>query len=190
MSTSRLETFSDGVLAIIITIMVLQMAVPQGTRFLALGPLLPMFASYILSFVYLGIFWSNHHRVLQGIEQVNGVITWANLHLLFWLPLVPFVSGWMGEKAFAPVPTAVYGGVLLMAALAFWGLRWSILRQMKRHAVPAAAPKNDFKARLAPVLYIVAIPLALRQPWLAGLLYAVVAVIWVLPDQPLERRAS
>lgn len=189
MSTSRLETFSDGVLAIIITIMVLQMAVPQGTRFLALGPLLPMFASYILSFVYLGIFWSNHHRVLQGLDKVNGVITWANLHLLFWLSLLPFVSGWMGEKSFAPVPTAVYGGVLLMAALAFWGLRWATIRQMKRHAVPAAAPKNDFKARLAPVLYIVAIPIALRQPWLAGLLYAVVAVIWVIPERPGTRQA-
>lgn len=189
MSTSRLETFSDGVLAIIITIMVLQMAVPPGTQLWALRPLLPAFASYLLSFVYLGIFWSNHHRVLQLTDEVNGVILWANLHLLFWLSLVPFVTGWMGENTFAPIPTALYGAVLLMAALAYWGLRWVIVRLEKRSTVPPRPVTNDFKGKLAPVLYVVAIPVALRQPWLAGLLYAVVALIWVLPD-PRGREAA
>jgi uncharacterized membrane protein len=186
MSTSRLETFSDGVLAIIITIMVLQMAVPQGTRFLALGPLLPMFASYILSFVYLGIFWSNHHRVLQGIEQVNGVITWANLHLLFWLSLFPFATGWMGENHFTALPTSLYGVVLLMAAIAYYVLQQTLIRAQGPGSILKQAIGRDWKGKLSPVLYIVAIVATLVSTWIAQAIFVAAALIWLIPDRRIE----
>ncbi|HEX5759825.1 MAG TPA: TMEM175 family protein [Thermoanaerobaculia bacterium] len=185
--TGRLEAFSDGVLAIIITIMVLEMEVPHAASFDALRPLLPVLMSYVLSFVYLGIYWNNHHHMLHVAERVSGGVLWANLHLLFWLSLVPFVTGWMGENSFAPVPTALYGGVLLMAAIAYWILQWAILADEGRDSLLAAALGRDFKGKLSPVLYAVAIPSALVLPWVAGALYVVVALMWLIPDRRIER---
>ncbi|MGD8496657.1 MAG: TMEM175 family protein [Gemmatimonadales bacterium] len=188
MGTGRLEAFSDGVLAIIITIMVLEMAAPHGAEFAALGPLLPVFSSYVLSFVYLGIYWNNHHHMLHVTERVNGAVLWANLHLLFWLSLIPFVTSWMGENSFAPVPTAMYGVVLLMAAIAYWILQRAILRQEGCESVLAVAVGRDLKGKASPVLYALAIPAALFvSPWLAGVLYVGVAFMWLLPDRRIER---
>ncbi len=187
MGTGRLEAFSDGVLAIIITIMVLEMKVPHGTDLAELRPLLPVFSSYVLSFIYLGIYWNNHHHMLHVTERVSGGVLWANLHLLFWLSLVPFVTGWMGENNFAPLPTALYGGVLLMAAIAYWILQRMILVGQGENSLLAAAVGDDFKGKLSPVLYVIAIPLAFWWPWLACVIYGIVAFIWLIPDPRIER---
>lgn len=189
-STGRLEAFSDGVLAIIITIMVLEMKAPEGTDLAALRPLWPIFLSYVLSFIYLGIYWNNHHHMLYVTERVSGPILWANLHLLFWLSLVPFVTGWMGKNSFAPVPTALYGGVLLMAGGAYWVLQKTILVEQNRDSLLATALRRDMKGKLSLGLYAIAIPLAFVRPWIAGVFYAIVALMWLPPDQRIERAFS
>jgi uncharacterized membrane protein len=187
MGTGRLEAFSDGVLAIIITIMVLEFEVPHSADLSALVPLLPIVISYILSFVYIGIYWNNHHHMLHVTEHVNGSVLWANLHLLFWLSLVPFVTAWMGENHFDPIPTAAYGVVLLLAAMAYWILERAILRQEGPESVLRSAIGTDWKGKLSPAIYAVAIPVALVAPWAAGLMYGAVAVLWLLPDPRIER---
>jgi len=187
MGTGRLEAFSDGVLAIIITIMVLEMKAPHGETLAALVPLAPVFASYVLSFIYLGIYWSNHHHMLHVTRRIDGAILWANLHLLFWLSLFPFATGWMGENHFAPVPTAVYGAVLLMAAIAYLILQRRIIATQGPESVLAAAIGGDLKGRISPVLYALAIPAAFVSPWLAGALYVAVAAMWLAPDRRIER---
>jgi uncharacterized membrane protein len=187
MGTGRLEAFSDGVLAIIITIMVLEVRAPHGADLSALRPLLPVLLSYVLSFVYLGIYWNNHHHMLHVTRRVNGTILWANLHLLFWLSLVPFVTGWMGENHFAAAPTAVYGVVLLMAAISYWILQSTIMGQEGRDSVLARAMRNDTKGKISPFLYLAAIPLAFVRPWMAGALYVAVALMWLIPDTRIER---
>jgi uncharacterized membrane protein len=187
MSPTRLEAFSDGVLAIIITIMVLELHVPHGTEWRSLAPLWPVFLSYVLSFVYLGIYWSNHHHMLHVTRRVNGGILWANLHLLFWLSLTPFTTAWMGENHFAPVPTAAYGAVLLACAIAYWVLQRTIIRSQGEHSILAAAIGSDRKGRMSPAVYALAIPLAFVHPAIAGALYAAVALIWLVPDRRIER---
>lgn len=187
MGKSRLEAFSDGVLAIIITIMVLEMKVPHGENLGALLPLLPVFLSYVLSFVYLGIYWNNHHHMLHASQKVSGPMLWANLHLLFWLSLVPFVTGWMGANHFAAAPTALYGAVLLMAAIAYWVLQQTIIAAQGRDSVLKAAVGRDLKGKISPVLYIIAIPLAFLSQWIAGGIYVLVALIWLVPDRRIEQ---
>lgn len=187
MGKGRLEAFSDGVLAILITIMVLEMKVPLGVDFASLRPLWPVFLSYVLSFFYLAIYWNNHHHMLHVTPSVGGGVLWANMHLLFWLSLVPFVTGWMGENHFAPLPTALYGVVLLMASLAYWLLQWTILTRHDCGSVLANAIGNDLKGKLSPVLYAVAIPVAWGAPWVSWLLYVVVALMWIVPDRRIER---
>ena len=190
MGKGRLEAFSDGVLAIIITIMVLELKVPHGSGVADLRPLFPVFVSYVLSFVYLGIYWNNHHHLCQVTEGVDGTILWANLHLLFWLSLVPFVTGWMGENHFASAPTALYGVVLLMAALAYYILQQAILRKQGPGSLLAVAVGRDLKGKLSPVIYMIAIPSAFIRPWIAGALYVAVALIWLVPDPRIERRLA
>jgi uncharacterized membrane protein len=188
MRANRLEAFSDGVLAIIITIMVLELKVPHATDLASLGPLWPVFVSYLLSFVYIGIYWNNHHHMLHLTRNVSGGILWANLHLLFWLSLVPFVTGWMGENHFAAVPTAVYGVVLLCAAIAYWILQLTIIRSQGPESVLARAVGRDLKGRISPAMYIAAIPAALfLSPIIAGALYVGVALMWLIPDKRIER---
>ena len=188
MTKSRLEAFSDGVIAIIITIMVLELKVPHDASFAALRPLAPVFLSYVLSFIYLGIYWSNHHHLLQVVENVRGGVLWANLHLLFWLSLVPFVTGWAGENHFAPLPTALYGGVLLLAAIAYFILARVLLSIHAPDSVLAIALGADFNGKISMVIYFVAIPLAFVTPWLAWALYISVAVLWLVPDRRIEKR--
>ena len=190
MRTTRLEAFSDGVLAIIITIMVLELRVPHEATLAALGPLWPVFVSYVLSFIYLGIYWNNHHHMLHVCHRVTGGILWANLHLLFWLSLVPFTTAWMGENHFASVPTAAYGAVLLMAAVAYWILQRTIIRSEGRDSVLARAVGGDIKGNLSPLAYVVAIPAAFVRPWISGALYIAVALVWLLPDQRIERMVA
>jgi len=185
-----MEAFSDAVLAIVITIMVLEMKVPHGVALAALEPLVPVFLSYGLSFVYLGIYWSNHHHMLYVTHGVNGAILWANLHLLFWLSLVPFVTGWMGENHFAPTPTAAYGVVLLLAGIAYLLLQHAILRQEGPDSMLAAAVGRDRKGKTSLLIYAIAIPLAFVHPWMAGALYVVVVLMWLVPDRRIERRVS
>ncbi len=187
LNKTRLEAFSDGVLAIIITIMVLEMKVPHGEDFAALAPLLPVFLSYVLSFVYLGIYWNNHHHMLHAARQVSGPVLWANLHLLFWLSLLPFVTGWMGENHFAPVPAALYGMVLLMASIAYWILAHTIVSCEGKDSVLARAIGKDFKGNISVALYVVAIPLAFFNQWLAQLFYVAVAMMWLVPDRRIEK---
>jgi len=187
MGKSRLEAFSDGVLAIIITIMVLELKVPHGAEATALVPLLPVFLSYVLSFVYIGIYWNNHHHMLHTVRKVSGGILWANLHLLFWLSLFPVSTGWMGENQFAPLPTAFYGVVLLMAAIAYWLLQRTIIASQGVDSLLARAIGKDVKGKLSPLCYALAIPLAFLSPWLANLLYVLVALIWLVPDRRIER---
>ena len=187
MGTGRLEAFSDGVIAIIITIMVLELRVPHETSLQSLRPLLPVFLSYVLSFVYLGIYWSNHHHMLHVTKKVDGTILWANLHLLFWLSLVPFVTAWMGENHFAPVPMALYGGVLLMAAIAYWVLQRKIIARQLPDSLLARAVGRDLKGKLSPVFYILAIGASFVRPWIAGALYVLVALMWLVPDRRIER---
>jgi uncharacterized membrane protein len=187
MPKGRLEAFSDGVLAIIITIMVLELRVPHGSDLAALRPLLPVFLSYVLSFVYLGIYWNNHHHMLHATKHVTGLILWANLHLLFWLSLFPFVTGWMGENHFSTVPTAVYGGVLLLAAVAYYILQGAILRAEGPGSLLATAVGTDLKGKLSPLCYAIAIPLAFVSSWIANGLYVAVALMWLVPDRRIER---
>jgi uncharacterized membrane protein len=189
--TSRLEAFSDGVIAIIITIMVLELHVPHETTLSALRPLVPVLLAYVLSFVYLGIYWNNHHHMLYMTERVTGSVLWANLHLLFWLSLVPFVTAWMGENRFASVPTAIYGIVLLMASIAYVILQKAIIAAQGPHSPLAAALGNDFKGKVSPICYMLAILCAFYGiRWLAGVLYALVAAMWLVPDRRIERAAA
>jgi len=188
--TSRLEAFSDGVIAIIITIMVLELRVPHGADTASLLPLWPVFLSYVLSFVYIGIYWNNHHHMLHAAERVSGGVLWANLHLLFWLSLIPFATGWMGENHFASTPTALYGIVLLMAAAAYWLLQNRILANQGSKSLLAKAVGSDLKGKLSPVIYLCAIPLAYVHPAIAGGLYVLVAMIWLVPDPRIEARVK
>jgi uncharacterized membrane protein len=188
MKTSRLEAFSDGVLAIIITIMVLELKVPHAVELAALRPILPHLLSYVLSFIYLGIYWNNHHHLFQAAEQVSGGILWANLHLLFWLSLFPFTTDWMGENRLASTPTAVYGFVLLMAAVAYYILECTIIAKEGRGSLLARAIGRDWKGQLSPVLYFAAIPLAFVSPWIAGGIYVFAALLWLIPDPRIERK--
>jgi uncharacterized membrane protein len=185
--TTRLEAFSDAVLAIIITIMVLEMKVPHAVELAALKPLLPHFLSYILSFIYLGIYWNNHHHLFQAAKQVSGGILWANLHLLFWLSLFPFTTDWVGENHLAAMPTAVYGFVLLMAAIAYYILQRAIIARHGRESILAVAIGKDWKGKLSPVLYFIAIPLAFVSSWIASGIYVFVALLWLIPDRRIER---
>jgi uncharacterized membrane protein len=187
MGKGRLEAFSDGVVAIIITIMVLELRVPHEATFAALRPVLPVFLCYVLSFVYVGIYWSNHHHMLHVTRRVDGTILWANLHLLFWLSLIPFVTAWMGENHFESAPSALYGGVLLMSALAYSLLQREIVVREGRDSLLARAVRRDFKGKISPVLYAVAIPLAYVSPWISGGLYVAVALMWLVPDRRIER---
>ena len=187
MTRGRLEAFSDGVIAIIITIMVLELRPPHGTDLSALRPLLPRLASYVMSFVFLGIYWSNHHHLLQAIKHVDGRVLWANLHLLFWLSLTPFVTAWMGENHFAPWPVALYGVVLFFAAVAYFILTRVLLALHGRDSVLAAALGRDFKGRISIVAYVVAIALAMVHPGLACAIYVLVAVLWLVPDRRIEK---
>ena len=188
MSTGRLEAFSDGVIAIIITIMVLELKVPHGTDLAVLRPLVPVFKTYVLSFIYVGIYWNNHHHLLHTVQRVNASILWANLHLLFWLSLIPFVTGWMGENHFAALPTAFYGIVLLMAAMAFLVLQRAIIAEHGRDSLLAKALGADFKGKLSVLCYAAAIGLSFVNQWFADALYVLVAVMWFVPDRRIERR--
>ena len=187
MSKGRLEAFSDGVLAIIITIMVLELRVPHNASLAALQPLWGVFLSYVLSFLYLGIYWNNHHHMLHTVHKVTGGILWANLHLLFWLSLVPFVTGWMGENHFAPVPTSAYGVILLMAAMAYWTLQGLIIRSQGADSLLHKAVGSDWKGKVSPVLYVIGILSALVAPYVAGAIYALAAAMWLVPDRRIER---
>jgi uncharacterized membrane protein len=186
MSKGRLEAFSDGVFAVIITIMVLELKAPHGGDIAAFVPLLPGFLTYVLSYVFLGIYWSNHHHLMHAIDRVNGASLWANLHLLFWLSLVPFVTGWMGENHFAALPTAMYGGVLLMSGIAFLILEGRLLHAGNPRL--AAALGNDLKGKASAVLYLVAIPLAFVHQLIADAIYVSVALMWLVPDRRIEKR--
>ncbi|HSR87626.1 MAG TPA: TMEM175 family protein [Pontiella sp.] len=187
MSKSRLEAFSDGVLAIIITIMVLELKIPHGDSFDALFPLLPVFLGYVLSFVYLGIYWNNHHHLLHTLTRPTGSILWANLHLLFWLSLFPFTTGWMGENGFAPIPTLLYGTVLLMAAVAYFILQGRIIAAEGPESVLKQAVGQDWKGKTSVIAYAMAIISALRWPFVSKTLYVLVALMWLIPDRRIER---
>jgi uncharacterized membrane protein len=187
MSKGRMEAFSDGVIAILITIMVLELAVPHGAEPAALLPLVPIFSSYVLSFVFLGIYWNNHHHLLQAIKQVNGSVLWANMHLLFWLSLVPFVTAWMGANGFAAWPVAAYGFVLLMAAVAFTILVYALIGLHGRDSDLARALGRDYKGKASLACYALAIPLAFVSPWISAVLYILVAIMWLAPDRRIER---
>ena len=189
MGKNRLEAFSDGVLAIIITIMVLELKVPHGERLEELLPLVPTFLSYVLSFIYVGIYWNNHHNLLHATHRVSGGILWANLHLLFWLSLFPFATGWMGENHFAPLPTAVYGVVLLMAAIAYWILQQLIVATEGEHSALRHALGGDWKGKVSPVLYGLSIVASFWSHWVAQGIYVLVALFWLVPDRRLERAA-
>jgi uncharacterized membrane protein len=187
MEKNRLEAFSDGVLAIIITIMVLELKVPHATDFSALEDKLPVFLSYVLSFIYVGIYWNNHHHMFQTVKRVSGGILWANLHLLFWLSLFPFATGWMGENHLAAIPTAAYGLILLMAAVAYKILQQVIIAHQGRDSLLARAVGGDWKGNLSPALYLAAIPLAFASVWISSGLYIFVALMWLVPDRRIER---
>ena len=187
MEKNRLEAFSDGVLAIIITIMVLDLKVPAGSDITVLKPLLPVFLTYALSFIYLGIYWNNHHHLLKAVHKVNGAMMWANLHLLFWLSLFPFVTGWMGENHFTPAPTALYGAVLFLAAIAYYILQSIIIAAQGCDSRLAAAIGRDIKGKLSPVLYALAIVAAVFRPWISCCIYAFVSLMWLVPDRRIAR---
>jgi uncharacterized membrane protein len=188
MSKGRLEAFSDGVIAILITIMVLELKVPHGTDWASLRPVLPVFLTYVLSYVYLGIYWNNHHHMLHATGKINGRILWANLHLLFWLSLVPFATGWMGENHFAPLPAAVYGAVMLAAAIAYYILARAIIAAEGPDSKLGAAVGKDVKGKVSPLFYAAAIPLAFVNTWISLGLYVFVALIWFVPDPRIESR--
>ena len=187
MSKGRMEAFSDGVIAIIITIMVLELKLPHEANLDALLPLAPIFVSYLLSFVFLGIYWSNHHHLVQAVKHVDGRVLWANLHLLFWLSLTPFVTGWMGENRFAAWPVALYGTVLLFAAIAYFILARALISLHGTDSVLATALGRDFKGKISMVIYLAAIPLAFVKSWFACALYVLVAVMWLVPDRRIEK---
>jgi len=187
MSKGRLEAFSDGVIAIIITIMVLELNVPREANLAALVPVVPVFLSYVLSFIFLGIYWNNHHHLLQAIKHVDGRVLWANLHLLFWLSLIPFVTAWMGENNFATWPVVLYGVALLFAAVAFFILSRVLVGLHGKDSVLATALGRDFKGKISVVIYLAAIPLAFVNPWFACALYVFVAVMWLVPDRRIEK---
>ena len=187
MESNRVEAFSDGVFAIIITIMVLELKVPHGSNWAALQPIVPVFLNYVLSFIYLGIYWNNHHHLLKACGRVTGGVLWANLHLLFWLSLFPFVTAWLGENHFGAVPSAVYGTALLLAAIAFLILQMTLIRaQGGRQSQLAVALGKDWKGKLSPVLYAVAIAASFIRPWIALCIYVLVALIWLVPDRRIE----
>jgi uncharacterized membrane protein len=187
MGKGRLEAFSDGVIAIIITIMVLELKVPHEANIAALRPLIPVFLSYVLSFIYLGIYWNNHHHLLQAVRQVNGSVLWANLHLLFWLSLIPFVTGWMGENHFDALPVALYGAVLFLAATAYFILTRTLIAHHGEDSTLAIAVGRDFKGKISVVIYAVAILVSFMNSWFACTLYALVAVMWLIPDRRIEK---
>lgn len=186
MNRTRLEAFSDGVMAIIITIMVLEIKVPHGNDFNALKPLIPVVVSYVLSFIYLGIYWNNHHHMMHTVKRVSGAILWANLHLLFWLSLVPFVTGWIGENHFDPIPMALYGIVLLMAAIAYFILQAQIIKTQGKNSLLEKAIGNDLKGKISPIIYSVAILSNFLSQWISGSLYVLVALMWLIPDKRIE----
>jgi len=188
MGKSRLEAFSDGVLAIIITIMVLEMKVPHGESLDDLAPLLPVFLSYVLSFLYVGIYWNNHHHMLHAAKHVSGGVLWANLHLLFWLSLFPFATGWMGENHFAAAPSALYGMVLLCAAVAYWILQQTIIAAHGPESMLKEAIGSDWKGKLSPLIYIVGVLSTMWIPWVAQALYVLAALLWLVPDRRIEKR--
>jgi uncharacterized membrane protein len=186
MRTARLEAFSDGVFAIIITIMVLELKAPHAAAISALKPLLPVFLGYVLSFVYLGIYWNNHHHMLHTAKKVTGGLLWANLHLLFWLSLIPFATAWLGENSFAAAPSALYGAVLFMAAVAYYALQQAIIRSQGPDSLLKRAVGGDWKGKASPLLYLAAIAVSRRSPWAAQAIYVTVAVIWLVPDRRIE----
>ena len=189
MNSTRLEAFSDAVIAILMTIMVLELKIPHGADLEALAPLLPIFLTYVLSFIYLGIYWNNHHHMLQATKSVNGKVLWANMHLLFWLSLVPFVTGWMGENHFAPLPTAIYGVVLLCSGIAYTILQTTIVRHHHgENALLAEAIGHDFKGKISIVLYTIAIVAAFVHQTISHVIYVTVALMWLVPDRRIERR--
>jgi len=190
MTTGRLEAFSDGVIAIIITIMVLELRIPHGESFADLKPLLPIFLSYLLSFIYVGIYWNNHHHMFQVTERVTGGILWANLHLLFWLSLTPFVTGWMGQNHFAPIPTACYGIDLLLCAVAYTLLQWTILRAPGGNPILADALGKDIKGKLSMMLNVAGIALCFLNRWIGFAMYVIVALMWLIPDRRIEDRVT
>jgi uncharacterized membrane protein len=187
MKPERLNAFSDGVIAIIITIMVLELKIPHGADLSDLTPLIPVFFSYVLSFAYIAIYWNNHHHMMHASARVDGSILWANMNLLFWLSLIPFATGWMGENNFASVPTAVYGLALLMPAIAYFLLQRAIIRHHGADSVMDQAIGRDIKGKISPILYAIGIVMAFFAPWIAGGLYVLVALIWVIPDRRIER---
>ena len=187
MNKNRLEAFSDGVIAIIITIMVLELKVPHGIDLATLKPLVPVFLSYVLSFIYLAIYWNNHHHMLHTVHKVTGRMLWANLHLLFWLSLIPFTTGWMGENHFAETPTALYGFVLLMAAIAYYWLEQTIIASQGRDSILRQAVGRDWKAIVAPILYVAAILIAFTSHWASKSIYVLVALMWLVPDPRIEK---
>lgn len=188
MNKSRLEAFSDGVLAVIITIMVLEMKSPRGTTLVALRPVIPVLLSYVLSFVYIGIYWNNHHHLLHATQRVNGATLWANLHLLFWLSLIPFTTDWMGENHLNSWPVAVYGIVLLLAGVAYYILTRALIRLHGQDSILALSIGQDRKGRISIGIYAAAIPLAFANPWIASACYVVVAIMWLVPDRRIEKR--
>ncbi len=187
MGKGRLEAFSDGVIAIIITIMVLELKVPHGDDIQSLISLLPVFLSYVLSFIYVGIYWNNHHHLLHTVQKISGGVLWANLHLLFWLSLVPFVTSWMGENHFSALPTALYGVDMLMSAIAYYILQLIIIQAQGKHSLLQHALGRDIKGKISPVLYLMAIGGAFIDSWIAGFFYVLVALIWLVPDKRIER---
>jgi uncharacterized membrane protein len=186
MSKNRLEAFSDGVIAVIITIIVLELKAPHGENVDALAPLVPVFLSYVLSFVYVGMYWNNHHHMLHATERVTGPILWANLHLLFWLSLIPFTTAWMGDNHFAAAPSALYGAILLMAAIAYWILQQLIIASQGPDSFLRQAVGSDWKGKVSPVIYAIAIPMAFWSHWIAQTLYVLVALMWLVPDRRIE----
>ena len=190
MKKGRLEAFSDGVIAILITIMVLELRIPHGTDLESLRPILPVFLTYVLSFVYLAIYWNNHHHMLHATDKINGKILWANMHLLFWLSLIPFATGWMGENHFATIPTAVYGAVLLAAAIAYYVLQKMIISQQGANSKLKIALGRDIKGKISPFIYLAAILLAFVNQWIADALYVLAALIWLVPDKRIESKLN
>lgn len=190
MSKGRMEAFSDGVLAVIITIMVLEMKSPHGTSFAAMRPVLPVFFSYVLSFIYIGIYWNNHHHLLHAVEHVNGTVLWANLHLLFWLSLVPFTTDWVGENKLTDWPVALYGVVLLMAGVAYYLLTKTLIKLHGSNSTLARSIGEDRKGKISIVIYAAAILLAFYKPWIAAVGYVTVAILWLIPDRRIERNLT
>lgn len=190
MNKSRLEAFSDGVLAIIITIMILEIKVPENNSFESLKPLIPVILSYVLSFVYVGIYWNNHHHMFQVIKKVSGSILWSNLFLLFWLSLIPFGTSWIGSQNFAAVPMSIYGFILLMCAISYFSLQNQIIKLEGKDSILYKAVENDKKGKISLICYILAIPLAFVSPWISGLLYTTVALIWIIPDTRIEKQIN